>query len=112
MANRDVSFKIIFNIAAPALLLNGDLQNSLFPCIVSLCSLKSKLKLPRSCTVAAPMVVTIQTALLGLYGGSACQAAFAAVGTTANATCLLFNFLVDGISAKVAFTAHGHTSLA
>ncbi len=51
--------------------------------------------------VAAPLVVTVQTALLGHYGGSASQAAFAAVGTTANATCLLFNFLVDGISAKV-----------
>ena len=53
------------------------------------------------CAVAAPLCVTIQTALLGNYGGSASQAAFAAVGTTANATCLLFNFLVDGISAKV-----------
>lgn len=53
------------------------------------------------CAVAAPLCVTVQTALLGKYGGSASQAAFAAVGTTANATCLLFNFLVDGISAKV-----------
>ena len=58
------------------------------------------------------MVVTIQTALLGLHGGSACQAAFVAVGTTANATCLLFNFLVDGISAKVVVMAHDHTMLA
>ena len=58
------------------------------------------------------MVVTIQTALLGLHGGSACQAAFAAVGTTANATCLLFNFLVDGISAKVLVVAQNYIMLA
>jgi len=51
--------------------------------------------------VAAPLVVTIQTALLGTYGGSPVQAAFAAVSTTANTTCFLFNFLVDGVSAKV-----------
>ncbi|CAL5227558.1 g10550 [Coccomyxa viridis] len=77
MASEDVSFQCILRVAAPALLLN----------------------------VAAPLVVTIQTALLGHYGGSASQAAFAAVGTTANATCLLFNFLVDGISAKVGHSA-------
>ena len=59
--------------------------------------------------VAAPLAVTIQTALLGKYGGSASQAAFAAVGTTANATCLLFNFLVDGISAKVCYCLSGIT---
>lgn len=51
--------------------------------------------------VAAPLVVTVQTALLGTYGGSPVQAAFAAVSTTANTTCFLFNFLVDGVSAKV-----------
>jgi Na+-driven multidrug efflux pump len=51
------------------------------------------------------MVVTVQTALLGKHGGSPVQAAFAAVSTTANTTCFLFNFLVDGVSAKVGQSA-------
>lgn len=55
--------------------------------------------------VAAPLVVTVQTALLGRHGGSPVQAAFAAVSTTANTTCFLFNFLVDGVSAKVGQSA-------
>ena len=51
---------------------------------------------------AAPNVtVTLQTALLGRYGGSELQAGFAAVATTANTVCFLFNFLTDGVSAKL-----------
>ena len=42
-----------------------------------------------------------QTALLGRYGGSDAQAAFAAAAATATTVCSLFNFLVDGVSAKV-----------
>lgn len=33
------------------------------------------------------------------------QAAFGAVGTTANTVCFLFNFLVDGVSAKIGSNA-------
>ncbi len=53
-------------------------------------------------SAAAPNVtVTLQTALLGSYGGSDMQAGFAAVATTANTVCFLFNFLTDGVSAKL-----------
>ena len=48
--------------------------------------------------------MAVQTALLGSLGpveGATLQAAFAAVSTTASTTCFLFNFLVDGVSAKV-----------
>ena len=34
MASGDTSFKSIFNVAAPALLLNGDLKILIFPCIL------------------------------------------------------------------------------
>ena len=49
--------------------------------------------------------MTLQTSLLGIYGGSSVQAAFAAVSTTSNFICLLFNFLIDGVSAKVGQSA-------
>ncbi len=53
-------------------------------------------------SAAAPNVtVTLQTALLGSYGGSDMQAGFGAVATTANTVCFLFNFLTDGVSAKL-----------
>lgn len=58
------------------------------------------------CVAAAPNVtVTLQTALLGRYGGRNMQAAFGAVSTTANTICFLFNFLVDGVSAKIGSNA-------
>jgi len=47
------------------------------------------------------IVTFVQTALLGSYGGSDMQAGFAAVATTANTVCFLFNFLTDGVSAKL-----------
>ena len=62
------------------------------------------------CAVAQPACVTVQTALLGKFGGSASIAGFAAVGTSANLICVLFNFLVDGVSAKV--TSPGADSIA
>ena len=49
--------------------------------------------------------MTLQTALLGRYGGRDTQAAFGAVATTANTVCFLFNFLVDGVSAKIGSNA-------
>ena len=105
MVAEDVSYTSILRISLPALLLNGDPQLM----SRSLCSLQCDSYVVVTLlwfftrAVAAPLVVTIQTALLGRFCGSAAQAAFAAVGTTANATCLLFNFLVDGISAKACF---------
>ena len=53
------------------------------------------------CAVAPNVTVTLQTALLGNYGGSSMQAGFGAVATTANTICFLFNFLTDGVSAKL-----------
>ncbi|KAK9836028.1 hypothetical protein WJX81_007032 [Elliptochloris bilobata] len=54
---------------------------------------------------AAPLTVTVQTALLGQKESSAPLAAFAAVNTSANLACFLFNFLVDGVAAKVGQSA-------
>ena len=48
--------------------------------------------------------MAVQTALLGSIGpdeGATLQAAFAAVSTTASTTCFLFNYLVDGVCAKI-----------
>ena len=50
---------------------------------------------------AAPLTVTVQTALLG-QKSSTTLAAFAAVNTSANLACFLFNFLVDGVTARLA----------
>ena len=44
--------------------------------------------------------MTVQTALLG-QKSSATLAAFAAVNTSANLACFLFNFLVDGVTAAL-----------
>lgn len=71
-------------------------------------------------TVAPNVTVTLQTALLGNYGGSSMQAGFGAVATTANTICFLFNFLTDGVSAKLGNNAgakewamlHRHVRLA
>jgi len=49
---------------------------------------------------AAPLTVTVQTALLGREASSAPLAAFAAVNTSANLATFLFNFLVDGASTR------------
>lgn len=57
------------------------------------------------CAVAPNVTVTLQTALLGNYGGSSMQAGFGAVATTANTICFLFNFLTDGVSAKLGSNA-------
>ena len=101
MVVEDVSYTSILRISLPALLLNGDPRLTAC-CLLSVWTLCCS-DVSLSHAVAAPLVVTVQTALLVRFGGSAAQAAFAAVGTTANATCLLFNFLVDGISAKACF---------
>lgn len=52
-----------------------------------------------TCAAAAPLTVTVQTALLGQ--SSTTLAAFAAVNTSANLACFLFNFLVDGVTAAL-----------
>ncbi|KAK9808803.1 hypothetical protein WJX72_004017 [[Myrmecia] bisecta] len=49
--------------------------------------------------VAQPLTVAVQTALLGTYGSHS-QAAFAAVDTTCRVATCLFNYLVDGVSAR------------
>jgi Na+-driven multidrug efflux pump len=69
-------------------------------CISRLCLARCSKR--ETLSAAAPNVtVTLQTALLGSYGGSDMQAGFGAVATTANTVCFLFNFLTDGVSAKL-----------
>lgn len=50
---------------------------------------------------AGPLTATFQTALLANYAGSTSLAAYAAVNISANFATRVFNFLVDGVSAKV-----------
>ena len=70
-------------------------------------------------TVAPNVTVTLQTALLGNYGGSSMQAEFGAVATTATTICFLLNFLkrmasVPGqqFRGKRLGNAHRHVRLA
>lgn len=56
---------------------------------------------PRPPAAAAPATAALQTALLGRYASTTSLAAFAAVSITAGFASRVFNFLVDGVSAKV-----------
>lgn len=56
---------------------------------------------PPCCAAAGPVTTALETALLANYAGSNALAAFAAVNTSANFATRIFNFLVDGVSAKV-----------
>lgn len=49
---------------------------------------------------AAPICAVVQTALLGQYVGTAALGAYGAVSVTAGFATRVFNFLVDGVSAK------------
>jgi Na+-driven multidrug efflux pump len=49
---------------------------------------------------AAPLTALVQTGLLGTYVGTSALGAYGAVSITANFATRVFNFLVDGVSAK------------
>lgn len=57
--------------------------------------------LPPARAAAPPLVIAVQTALVGRYASTTALAAFAAVGTCVAFAARAANFLVDGVSSKV-----------
>ncbi len=94
------SYASIGRVAVPAVLLNGmPVLFCLSKLLLAALSSQQRCLTGSLCAVAQPVTVTVQTALLGKYGSES-QAAFAAVDTTCHIATCLFNFLVDGVSAK------------